>query len=102
MPNGQNMRNNAHLGPRRRNMKGRFNRNQHHNQNHSRGNLSQGKRNQGPKNQGPPSRQAENSSNNGCYVCGKHGHIAQMCRYRKRGSVPQANVTEEPIVAMIS
>ena len=37
-----------------------------------------------------------------CFVCGKSGHIAQFCRFQKRGSNPQANVTEEPFVAVIT
>ncbi|KAH0654679.1 hypothetical protein KY289_032357 [Solanum tuberosum] len=37
-----------------------------------------------------------------CFVCGKSGHIAQFCRFRKRGPNPQANVTEEPFVAVIT
>ena len=32
---------------------------------------------------------------------GKSGRIARFCKFRKRESVPQANVTEEPLVAMI-
>ncbi|KAH0746324.1 hypothetical protein KY285_007981 [Solanum tuberosum] len=30
------------------------------------------------------------------FVCGKSGHIAQFCRFRKRGPNPQAQVTKEP------
>ena len=37
-----------------------------------------------------------------CFVCGKSGHIARFCRFRKRGPNPQANVTEEPFVAVIT
>ncbi|MCQ7416370.1 hypothetical protein NP118_23470, partial [Salmonella enterica] len=37
-----------------------------------------------------------------CFVCGKSGHIARICRFRKQEPVPQANVTEEPFVAMIT
>ncbi|KAM3707636.1 hypothetical protein ACJW31_02G038700 [Castanea mollissima] len=50
------------------------------------------------KNQGPPSQDQFNRS---CFVCGKSGHIARFCKFRKHESVPQANVTEEPLVAMI-
>uniref|UniRef100_A0A2N9IMA6 Uncharacterized protein n=1 Tax=Fagus sylvatica TaxID=28930 RepID=A0A2N9IMA6_FAGSY len=32
----------------------------------------------------------------------KPGHSARICRYRKNGSMAQANVTEEPLVAMIT
>ncbi|XP_065633565.1 uncharacterized protein LOC136069209 [Quercus suber] len=32
----------------------------------------------------------------------KSGHIARFCKFRKRESVPQANITEEPLVAMIT
>jgi hypothetical protein len=35
-------------------------------------------------------------------VCGKPGHSARICRYQKNGSMAQANVTEEPLVAMIT
>ena len=58
-----------------------------------------GNPNQKNKNQGPPS---QNQQNYVCFVCGKSGHIARICKFRKRESVPQANVTEEPLVAMIT
>ena len=51
------------------------------------------------KSQGPPSQDQFNRS---CFVCGKSGHIARFCKFRKRESVPQANVMEEPLVAMIT
>ena len=51
------------------------------------------------KNQGPPSQDQFNRS---YFVCGKSGHIARFCKFRKHESVPQANVTEEPLVAMIT
>ena len=51
------------------------------------------------KNQGPPS---QNQFNRSCFVCGKSGHIAQFCKFRIRESVPQANITKEPLVAMIT
>jgi hypothetical protein len=35
-------------------------------------------------------------------VRGKSGHGAKSCRFRKRGLIAQANVTEESLVAMIS
>ena len=50
------------------------------------------------KNQGPPSQDQFNRS---CFVCGNSEHIARFCKFRKSESVPQANVTEEPLVAMI-
>ncbi|KAH0656005.1 hypothetical protein KY285_030887 [Solanum tuberosum] len=37
-----------------------------------------------------------------CFVCGKSGHIARFCRFRKRGPNPQANVIEESFVAVIT
>ena len=37
-----------------------------------------------------------------CFVCGKSGHIARTCKFRKQQSRPQANVTEKPFVAMIT
>ena len=51
------------------------------------------------KNQGPHSQDQFNRS---CFVCGKSGHIAQFCKFRKREYISQANVTEEPLVAMIT
>ena len=51
------------------------------------------------KNQGPPSQDQFNRS---CFVCGKSGHIALFCKFHKCESVPQANVTKEPLVAMIT
>ena len=36
-----------------------------------------------------------------CYNCGKPGHMARKCRNRP-GPAPQANLTEEPLTAMIS
>ncbi|KAH0756025.1 hypothetical protein KY290_026295 [Solanum tuberosum] len=36
------------------------------------------------------------------FVCGKSGHIARFCRFRKRGPNPLANVTEEPFVTVIT
>ena len=51
------------------------------------------------KNQGPPSQDQFNRS---CFICGKSGHIVRFYKFRKRESVPQANVTEEPLVAMIT
>ena len=39
----------------------------------------------------PPSQDQFNRS---CFVCGKSGHIARFCKFRKRESVPQTNVTE--------
>ena len=50
------------------------------------------------KNQGPPSQDQFNRS---CFVCGKSGHVARFCKFQKREFVPQANITEEPLVAMI-
>ena len=37
-----------------------------------------------------------------CFVCGKSGHIARFCRFWKCGPNPQANVTEEPFMAVIT
>ena len=51
------------------------------------------------KNQGTPSKDQFNRS---CFFCGKSGHIARFCKFWKRKSVPQANVIEEPLVAMIT
>ena len=51
------------------------------------------------KNQGLPS---NNQQVNACFVYGKSGHIARFCKFWKHGSIPQANVIEEPLVAMIT
>jgi hypothetical protein len=59
------------------------------------------------KNQGPRPRHVPNNGNHtnnnnyACFVCGKPGHSARICHYQKTGSMTQANVTEEPPVAMI-
>nr|XP_016479474.1 PREDICTED: uncharacterized protein LOC107800761 [Nicotiana tabacum] len=37
-----------------------------------------------------------------CIVSGKSGHIARFCKFWKRGPTLQANVTEEPLVAVIT
>ncbi|KAH7859826.1 hypothetical protein Vadar_005883 [Vaccinium darrowii] len=37
-----------------------------------------------------------------CYVCGKSGHIARFCKFHKTQPAPQANVAEEPFVAMVT
>ena len=29
-----------------------------------------------------------------CFVCGKSRHIARICKFQKRKSIPQANITE--------
>lgn len=51
------------------------------------------------RNQGhpPPAQQT-----GACYVCGKSGHIARFCKFRKTQPAPQANVAEEPFVAMVT
>ena len=51
------------------------------------------------KNQGAPSQEQFNRS---CFVCGKSGHIVRFCKFWKRESVPLANLTEEPLVVMIT
>ena len=48
------------------------------------------------KNQGPLSQDQFNRS---CFICGKSGHIARFCKFRKRESV---NIIKEPLVAMIT
>ena len=35
-------------------------------------------------------------------LCGKPGHSARNCRFRKHGPMSQANVTEAPLVAMVT
>ena len=51
------------------------------------------------KNQRPPSKDQFNRS---CFVCGKNGHIARFCKFQKCEFIPQANIVEEPLVAMIT
>ncbi|KAL0453039.1 UNVERIFIED_CONTAM: hypothetical protein Slati_1282000 [Sesamum latifolium] len=46
--------------------------------------------------------QAQDQNPRVCYVCGKSGHIARFCKFRKREPAPQANLIEEPFVAMIT
>ncbi|KAL0329249.1 UNVERIFIED_CONTAM: hypothetical protein Sradi_4911600 [Sesamum radiatum] len=46
--------------------------------------------------------QAQDLTPRVCYVYGKSGHIARFCKFRKREPAPQANVIEEPFVAMIT
>ena len=50
------------------------------------------------KNQGPLSQDQFKRS---CFICDKSGHIARFCKFRKRESVPQANIIKEPLVAII-
>ena len=51
------------------------------------------------KNQGLPS---QNQFNRSCFVCGKSWYIARFYKFQKRESVPQANITEKSLVAMIT
>ena len=37
-----------------------------------------------------------------CFVCGKSGNIARFCRFWKCSPNPQANVTKEPFVVVIT
>ncbi|XP_077232496.1 uncharacterized protein LOC143869822 [Tasmannia lanceolata] len=37
-----------------------------------------------------------------CYICGLKGRIARICRRKKNAPIPQVNVTEEPLVALIT
>ena len=45
---------------------------------------------------------SQDQFNRSCFVYGKSGHIARFCKFRKREFVPQANLTEELLVAMIT
>ena len=65
-----------------------------HGRPHNRGNPSQRNKSQGPL--------SNNQQVNACFVCGKSGHIARFYKFRKHGSIPQANVIEEPLVAIIT
>ncbi|GKU85679.1 hypothetical protein SLEP1_g312 [Rubroshorea leprosula] len=62
------------------------------------GNHSARRPSQNFKNQGPPSKQNSYT----CFVCGKLGHTARVCKFWKRGPTPQVKATEEPFVAMLS
>lgn len=111
-PKGQNnfQRQNNFLNARGKHMKNKGFKNQH-------SSFASKKWNQGQSsNRGNSYKKNKNSNNNSsnnnfanegfangaCFICGKQGHHARNCRYRKFGSTPQANVTEEPLVAMIS
>ncbi|KAJ0046637.1 hypothetical protein Pint_05540 [Pistacia integerrima] len=37
-----------------------------------------------------------------CFVCSIVGHLARNCRFWKRGSIDQANVTKEPFMAVLT
>lgn len=54
----------------------------------------------------PPMRQNVNNGDKfDCFNCGKPGHLARNCRFPKRErnvNAPQANMLEEPLVAMIA
>ncbi|XP_070026609.1 uncharacterized protein [Nicotiana sylvestris] len=64
------------------------------------------------KNYGRPSKKNNGTNNQAqnqqvhiakpCFVCGKSGHIVRFCKFRKCGPTPQVNVTEEPLVAVIT
>ncbi|PON99483.1 Zinc finger, CCHC-type, partial [Trema orientale] len=85
----------AVLKPNGKNMK-----NQNRNRNQNRNNKNQNRN--APQNQNgqqPPSR--NDSEQFICYNCNKPGHMARNCRNRRRPA-PQANLTEEQLIAMIS
>ena len=51
------------------------------------------------KNKRPPSQDQFNRS---CFICDRSGHIVRFCKFRKREPILQANITKEPLMAMIT
>ncbi|KAK4390139.1 hypothetical protein Sango_2077200 [Sesamum angolense] len=49
-----------------------------------------------------PESSARPITTKGMLCCGKSGHIARFCKFRKREPASQANVIEQPFVAMIT
>ena len=43
-----------------------------------------------------------NNSNYACFVHGQPRHLARNCRFQKHGPMAQANVIEEPLMAMVT
>ena len=85
------------LKPNAKNMKFQ-NRDQNKNRNYNKNQIQNPKPNQ---NRNVPPSGINESGIFVCYNCGKPGHMARNCR-NKRRVVPQANLTEEQLVAMIS
>ncbi|KAK0589225.1 hypothetical protein LWI29_011236 [Acer saccharum] len=85
------------LKPGAKNMK-----NHNRNQNKYRNNKTYSQNPQNQNKQQPPSWNND-SSQFSCYNCGKPGHLAQNCRnMRVARPAPQANLTIDQLVAMIS
>ena len=93
-----NVKNNDYVRPKKRNFKRRPNGNQPQHKTHSNQRKNQAHH---PKH-APNNGSHTNNSNYACFVCGKPGHSARNCRFRKHGPMAQANVIEEPLVAMVT
>ena len=89
-PNGKSFKNQN-----RNNLPSRNNHNPRNNQNQTRNN----NRNQSGRQQQPPNK--NDAGQFLCYNCNKPGHMARKCRF-KSSSAPQANLTDEAFIAMIS
>ena len=100
MTNNKNFKmNKTHvvLKPGAKNMK-----NQNRNQNKYRNNRTHSQNPQNQNKQQPPSWNND-SSQFSCYNCGKPGHLARNCRNKRVAHpAPQANLTIDQLVAMIS
>ncbi|XP_075659253.1 uncharacterized protein LOC142629157 [Castanea sativa] len=93
-----NAKNNDYVGLKKRNFKRRPNGNQPQHKTHCNQRKNQAHH---PKH-APNNGNHTNNSNYICFVCGKPGHSAKNCCFRKHGPMAQANVIEEPLVAMVT
>ena len=93
-----NAKNNDYVRPKKRNFKCRphGNHTQHKTSSNQRKNQAHH-----PKHT-PNNGSHTNNSNYACFICGKLGHSAINCHFRKHGPMAQANVIEEPLVAMVT
>ncbi|XP_075640704.1 uncharacterized protein LOC142612504 [Castanea sativa] len=93
-----NAKNNDYVRPKKMNFKHRPNGNQSQHKTHSNQRKNQAHH---PKH-APNNGNHTNNSNYACFVCGKPGHLARNCRFRKHGPMAQATAIEEPLVAMVT
>ena len=91
-------KNNDCVRSRKRNFKRRPNGNQPQPKAHS----NQRKNQTHHPRQAPNNGSRANNSNYACFVCGKHGHSTRNCHFPKHRLMAQANVTEEPLMPMVT